>query len=75
MKLHEYLKQFEGLDPNLEVYTEGRKSKTTEYPEAIRVDGDKPFALVYANGLDKSVFFVRPDEELNPRFEELIILV
>lgn len=79
MKLRDYLKQFEGLDLNLEVYkynppAEGWESET-EYPEATRIDGEKPFELVYANSLAKDVFYIRSDEELNPRFDELIILV
>lgn len=78
MKLHEYLKQFEGLDPELEVYkndppTEDWESET-QYPQAIRID-EKPFSLVYADSLDKTTFFVRSSGELSPRFEQLIILV
>lgn len=43
MKLHEYLKQFEGLDPNMEVYlndppAEGWESET-DYPQAHNRDG------------------------------------
>lgn len=78
MKLREYLKQFEGLDPELEVYkynppAEGWESET-EYPEATRID-DQCYELVYANNLAKDVFYIRSNEEFNPRFDELIILV
>lgn len=47
MKLHEYLKQFEGLDPEMEVYHDGAYSPG-EYPEAFSAYANG-FTIGYSN--------------------------
>lgn len=77
MKLHEYLKQFEGLDPNLEVYqndppAEGWESEH-DYPQATN-EGYVWWRFVYADSLNKNVSY-NWDNGPDIRFNQLIILV
>lgn len=81
MKLHEYLKQFEGLDPETEIYrnnppAEGWESEH-EYPQASN-EGTNWWHFVYVDSLNTNVsydYIYRDQAEPTDRFKYKVILV